>query len=63
MKIRHSEPYKPLRAAAYPKITDQLDAVFKLAEHLRSQGMTMPADVDDWIDQCRAVKDKYPSRP
>ncbi|TEA79845.1 hypothetical protein [Allopusillimonas ginsengisoli] len=64
MKIRHSEAHGPRRAAEYQKFGDQLDAIFKLAEHLRSQGMQMPPDVNAWIDHCRSVKNKYkPSRP
>lgn len=64
MKIRHCEPHGPLRAAEYPSIGDQLDALFKLAEAMRTQGMQMPPNVSAWIDQCRAVKDKYkPSHP
>lgn len=59
MKIRHCEPYGRLRAAEYPPIGDQLDALFKFAEAMRVQGMQMPPDVGEWIDRCRAIKDKY----
>jgi hypothetical protein len=60
LKIQHREPHGPLRAAAYPPITEQLDAIFKLAEHLKDQGQTMPPAVMDWIAKCRAVKNRYP---
>lgn len=60
MKIKHTEPYKPLRAAAYPDIGDQLDAVFKLVEYLHEQGFDLPAEVVHWKDQCRGVKNKFP---
>ncbi len=59
MKIQHKEPHGPLRAAAYPPITDQIDAIFKLAKALREQGINLPPDVTDWIDKCQTVKDKY----
>ena len=60
MTINHKEPYGPLRAKAYPKVTDQLDAVFKLAVALRAQGIILPPETADWIDQCQHVKDTYP---
>lgn len=60
MKIRHSEPYGPLRSAAYPDIGEQLDAVFKLAEALKDQGFTLPEATLQWIEKCRAVKTVYP---
>lgn len=62
MKIQHKESALARRAAAYPPITDQLDAIFKLAEALREQGVKMPQEVDDWVDQCRKVKDTYQPR-
>ena len=60
MIINHSEPYAPLRAKAYPDIRDQLDAVFKLANALRDQGIDLPPETLDWIDRCQRVKDTYP---
>src|SRR3546814_20775582 len=46
-KIQHKEPHGPLRAAEYPPITDQIDAIFKLAKALREQGINLPPDVTD----------------
>lgn len=59
MKIKHSEPYAPLRAAAYPPIGDQLDAVMKLAKALHDQGINLPLDVLSWIEQCEQVKTRF----
>ena len=45
MKIRHYEPYAPLRARAYPAIGDQLDAIMKFAAHLQASGQALPDEV------------------
>jgi hypothetical protein len=60
LKIRHSEPYAPLRARAYPAIGDQLDAIMKFACHLRDAGQPLPASVQQWVDDCQRVKQRYP---
>ncbi|MFW8567357.1 hypothetical protein [Orrella sp. 11846] len=62
MKLRHSEPYTRLRQQAYPKIGDQLDAIFKLAKHMKDSGEELPTEVTEWLDRCQAVKDKFPKR-
>lgn len=49
-----------LRAGQYPRIGDQLDAVMKLAAHLRGQGMALPSEVEAWIDRCEDVKRRFP---
>jgi len=59
LKIQHKEPYGPLRAAAYPKLGDQLDAVMKLARALRDQGIVLPQEVCDWVAACESVKQRY----
>lgn len=61
MKISHVEHYGPLRAAAYPPIEEQLDALVKLAASLKEQ-VELPAAVLVWIDACLAVKEKFPKR-
>ena len=50
------------RREEYPPIGDQLDALLKYFEHKRSNGEDlMPdPDLDNVIDQWRAVKTKYP---
>lgn len=59
MKIKHSTPYGPLRAGAYPKVGDQLAAIVALAQALREQGLVLPQETLDWLDKCQAVKDRY----
>ncbi len=62
MKIHHSpNNHAERRRAEYPDIGDQLDAVYKLALHLRGQGQQLPADVERWVDHCQRVKTKYPA--
>lgn len=60
LKIRHREPYAPLREREYPPVGDQLDAVFKLARALSDQGIVLPAQVLSWVNACEQVKLKYP---
>jgi len=59
-KVRIDIDVAPLRRAAYPGIGDQLDAMMKLADHMRSQGQQLPEDVCKWVDDCKAVKRRYP---
>jgi len=59
MKIRHSEPYAPLRRQAYPPVGEQLDAVLKMALALAQQGIALPEETRAWMAQCQAVKDRY----
>jgi len=42
--------YKQLRAAAYPSIPDQLDAIFH-------------GGIEGWMVEIQAVKDAYPKEP
>ncbi len=56
MKIQHSEPVGPLRAAAYPPVGDQLDAVVAGLAALRDQGIELPEKTLALLDQCEAVK-------
>lgn len=59
MKIRHSEPYAPLRQKAYPLVGDQLDALLKLAIALRDNGFKLPEETEEWINKCSEVKNTY----
>lgn len=52
--------YRELRARAYPPVRDQLDAIYKLAQAMRDAGTPLPPEVEQWIDACQAVKQKYP---
>lgn len=54
MKITHVTDYKPLRAAAYPSVEDQLDRLW----HAMNDG-TLPK-VDGFYDVIKEVKDKFP---
>lgn len=53
--------YAERRRFEYPDMGDQLDAVYKLARHIQEQGQQLPPDVERWVAQCRAVKEKYPA--
>ena len=58
MKIRHSEPYAPLRARL-PAIGDQLDAIMKFASFLHESGQELPGPVLD----CRAMSRRKAALP
>lgn len=60
MRILHKSDYVRERAAEYPPIGDQLDAVMKLAAHLRAKGVELPAEVDAWVGACQEVKRRNP---
>lgn len=49
-----------IRAGQYPRIGDQLDAVMKLAAHLRDLGIELPAEVESWVNACQEVKRQNP---
>lgn len=62
LKIHHqSNNHAERRRQEYPDIGDQLDAVYKLARHMQERGQQLPPDVEQWVAQCRAVKEKYPA--
>lgn len=52
--------YQDLRKPEYPYYGDQLDAVWKMAQVLTSNGITLGADALDMIATVNAVKAKYP---
>lgn len=62
MKIKHTEPYAPLRARAYPEVGEQLDAIVKMAAALKEQGFEMPSETIAWLNKCQAVKSKFSKR-
>lgn len=53
MLIQHNEDYRKRRAADYPSLADQIDALW----HAMDAG-TLPK-VEPFYSQIRAVKDKY----
>lgn len=62
LKIHHQpNNHAERRQREYPNIGDQLDAVYKLARYLQEQGQQLPPDVEQWVAQCRVVKEKYPA--
>jgi len=63
MIINHTSDYKERRAAVYPKVTDQIDAIYKMAKSLNDQGINLPPEVLDWISSVQLVKDTYPKEP
>lgn len=60
MKISHASDYKVRRSQAYPTVTDQIDAIYKLTKSLKDQGINLPPEVMDWIVAIDLVKETYP---
>lgn len=58
-KIQHSEDYRQLRRREYPSVGDQLDVLVKLTQALKEQGVELPTEVTQWVENCLAVKAKY----
>lgn len=56
MKIVHRRDYREARAAEYPPLGDQLDALMKYFAAMPD----IPEGLGKWIDACQAVKEKYP---
>lgn len=52
--------YKRLRAAEYPPVADQLDAIWKALADLINGGTKNFVEVRAMADAIQAVKDKYP---
>ncbi len=63
MKIRHHEDPRAARASSYGEVGDQLDAIMKMADALAAQGVALPQETLDWIEQCKGVKTRFPARP
>jgi len=53
-------PYTEKRKPEYPDIGDQMDAIIKHLNWRRMQGDPLIQDLDDIVNQCLAVKAKYP---
>ena len=56
MKITHVRDYAEARRSEYPALGDQLDALMKYFAAMPD----IPADLQDWVAACQAVKEKYP---
>ena len=60
MQIIHTRDYREARRAEYPDIGDQLDAIMKYFASLPEFPYELPIDVQRMVEQCQAVKAKYP---
>ncbi|KAG0904997.1 hypothetical protein G6F61_014082 [Rhizopus arrhizus] len=60
MKVKVHVATLEARARSYPSVGEQLDAIMKLASHLDSVGLDLPASVREWIAKCQEIKRKYP---
>lgn len=56
MKITHRRDYREARRAEYPALGDQLDLLYRYFSTLPD----LPPPLQDWVDQCQAVKTRYP---
>lgn len=56
MKIVHRRDYREARSSEYPPLGDQLDALMKHFSALPE----IPAELQEWVAACQAVKEKYP---
>jgi len=52
--------YQRERAAAYPPIGDQLDAIWKQLNAMRMSGQNLVVDADRVLGEVLAVKKRYP---
>ena len=52
--------YREDRAAAYPEIGDQLDAIYKQLNYMRLQGTNLVEDADKILNKILQVKKDYP---
>jgi hypothetical protein len=59
MKIRHNPDHRPLRAAAYMDLGDQLDAIMEGFDALQKRGIPLPPKTAAWIQHCKQVKERY----
>ena len=51
---------REIRASNYPSMGDQLDAIMKAMAALKAQGVALPKQTEDWIDECQRVKRDNP---
>jgi len=56
MKIRHDADYRQKRAAEYPDIGDQLDAIWKELE----QRPLLVSDAENMLNLVKEIKQRYP---
>ena len=58
-KLADRRTYAEKRAEAYPEITDQLDALWKVVNQMRLDNLNIPQDSDDMLGKILAVKKKF----
>ena len=63
MKASITVDYSSRRAAEYPSIADQLDAIFKGFKAMADAGTALPADITSMVTILQAIKAKYPKVP
>lgn len=57
MKVSHQSDYRKKRAAAYPEINEQLEALWKA---ISADNKPLPPETREVFDRIAAVKAKYP---
>jgi hypothetical protein len=55
-KLRIQTDYRRHRAAAYPPMGDQLDAIAKGFRALMDQGLQLPPQTVAWVEEIKRVK-------
>jgi hypothetical protein len=63
MKITHYDDHRPARAAAYPSIGDQLDALWKLLEQQHGAFPLPVPEAEVIREHIKMVKAAYPKSP
>lgn len=58
-RLKHRTDYRRHRAGAYPPITEALDAIAK-GFRAMANGEPLPKATMAWVDECEAVKGRFP---
>jgi hypothetical protein len=53
-------PYKERRRREYPSVADQIDAIYKMALHLKSRGVSIGEEASAWVENVKKVKEDHP---
>ena len=59
-ELKEKYAYAEKRAAEYPPVGDQLDAIWKELNFRRLNGDNLVSDADEIINKVLSVKEKYP---
>jgi hypothetical protein len=59
VKIHHEVDPRPLRAAKYQGIGEQLDAAMKGFDALITQGVQLPPETVAWVEHCKSIKARF----